>query len=73
MDIEKNLQSKKIINMIVNLAKTLGLIVIAEGIETEIQYNLLKEMGCDEFQGYYFSKPVTAEEFQAKWVENKKI
>ncbi len=73
MDIEKNLQSKKIINMIINLAKTLGLKVIAEGIETEIQYNMLKEMSCDEFQGYYFSKPLTVEEFQAKWINNKKI
>jgi len=51
--------------MIINLAKTLGLKVIAEGIETEIQYNMLKEMSCDEFQGYYFSKPLTVEEFQA--------
>lgn len=73
MDIDKNLQNKKIINMIVNLAKTLGLKVIAEGIETEIQYNMLKEMSCDEFQGYYFSKPLTVEEFQEKWLNNKKI
>jgi EAL domain-containing protein (putative c-di-GMP-specific phosphodiesterase class I) len=73
MDIDKNIQNKKIINMIINLAKTLGLRVIAEGIETEIQYNMLKEMSCDEFQGYYFSKPLTVEEFQERWLNNKKI
>lgn len=72
IDIDKNMQNKKIINMIINLAKTLGLKVIAEGVETEIQYNMLKEMGCDDFQGYYFSKPLVAEEFQEKWLSNIK-
>jgi diguanylate cyclase (GGDEF)-like protein/PAS domain S-box-containing protein len=73
MNISKNTQDIKIINMIINLAKSLGIKVLAEGIETEDQYNLLKEMGCDQFQGYYFSKPLTVEEFQEKWNNNKQI
>jgi len=52
MDIDKNLQNKKIINMIINLAKSLGIQVLAEGVETEVQYNILKGMGCDQYQGY---------------------
>lgn len=71
MDIDKNLQNKKIINMIINLAKSLGIQVLAEGVETEVQYNILKGMGCDQYQGYYFSKPLTVEDFQEKWANNK--
>ena len=36
--------------------------VVAEGVETEEQYRLLKEMGCNVIQGYYFSKPLPPEE-----------
>ena len=49
---------KKIIKMIINLAKSLDLKVLAEGVETEEQYKILKDWGCDEYQGYYFSKPL---------------
>jgi EAL domain-containing protein (putative c-di-GMP-specific phosphodiesterase class I) len=73
IDIDTNVQNKKIINMIVNLAKSLGLKIVVEGIETESQYTILKDMVCDAFQGYYFSKPLTVEEFQKKWFENKNI
>ena len=53
--------SKAIINMIISLSKNLGLDVIAEGIETEKQYNTLKKMGCDIIQGYYIGKGVEFE------------
>jgi diguanylate cyclase (GGDEF)-like protein/PAS domain S-box-containing protein len=71
MDIFSNNQNRKIINMIINLAKGLGLRVIAEGIETKEQYNELKELECDEFQGYYYSKPLTTEDFQNKWSQGE--
>jgi diguanylate cyclase (GGDEF)-like protein len=47
------------------LAKSFGLAVIAEGVETEAHLAHLGELGCDEYQGYYFSKPVPAAEAEA--------
>ncbi len=48
---------------IISLAHNLNLQVIAEGVETKAQLSYLRKQGCDEMQGYYFSKPVPAEEF----------
>jgi EAL domain-containing protein (putative c-di-GMP-specific phosphodiesterase class I) len=48
---------------IIVMAHKLGMKVIAEGIETKAQYRLLTEAGCDYGQGFLFSKPVPAEEF----------
>jgi EAL domain-containing protein (putative c-di-GMP-specific phosphodiesterase class I) len=47
---------------ILAMAKQLGLKVIAEGVETREQAELLMDNGCDEFQGYLYGKPVTADE-----------
>jgi EAL domain-containing protein (putative c-di-GMP-specific phosphodiesterase class I) len=52
-----------IVVAIVNLARTLGLKVVAEGVETEGQLAYLNLLHCDEWQGYLYSKPVPAEEF----------
>lgn len=48
---------------IINLAHNLKLSVIAEGVETEGQMNFLRRHGCDNIQGYYFSRPVPADQF----------
>jgi len=58
--INKNHKDEAIINVIIVLAKNLGLKVIAEGVETKEQLDFLKEQMCDEIQGYYFYKPMTA-------------
>jgi len=50
---------------IVVMAHKLGLKVIAEGVETEQQRDILRQIGCDYAQGYLYSKPVPAEEFEA--------
>ena len=52
-----------ILEHIVNMAQMLDMIVIAEGVENKEQLELLDEMGCDLFQGYYFSKPVAIDDF----------
>jgi len=55
---------------IATLARTLGLDLVAEGVETELQASLLGEFGCDEFQGYLYSRPLTPEAF-ASFVESR--
>ena len=50
---------------IVTLAQSLGLAVIAEGVETEAQRNFLAQHGCHAYQGYYFSRPLPLEQFEA--------
>ena len=45
------------------LAKALGMTVIAEGVETKEQLGYLKSVECDQLQGYYFSKPLTEDDF----------
>ncbi len=63
-DIPEDESSIKISKAIINLAHSLDKEVIAEGIETENQKNLLKSLDCDYAQGYLFSKPIPAEEFE---------
>lgn len=62
-DLPEDADSISITRAIIHMAHDLGLSIVAEGIETEAQHNLLQEMGCDISQGYYFSKPVDADTF----------
>src|SRR5947209_6217629 len=55
---------RNIVAMIVSLAHTLGLKVIAEGVEDTEQVHLLKELGCDQIQGFYVSAPVPAQQIE---------
>jgi diguanylate cyclase (GGDEF)-like protein/PAS domain S-box-containing protein len=64
-DVSTDPEDKAIAEAIIAIAKKLSLTVIAEGVETAEQRAFLREHGCDEMQGYYFSKPVAAEEFAA--------
>jgi diguanylate cyclase (GGDEF)-like protein/PAS domain S-box-containing protein len=58
-----------IVSSTIGLSKKLGLDVIAEGIEDRATAELLLEMGCPEGQGYFFGKPMSAEEFNRKFLE----
>ena len=51
-----------IVRMVIDLAHTLGMKVVAEGVETRAQAALLGEMGCDMAQGFYFARPLPPEE-----------
>ncbi|SNY55710.1 PAS domain S-box-containing protein/diguanylate cyclase (GGDEF) domain-containing protein [Arsukibacterium tuosuense] len=61
-DLLTDSQDKAIVNAIINMASNLGLKTIAEGVETAAQRDLLKHLGCDEMQGYYYSKPLLADQ-----------
>ena len=55
----------RILKVIVDIARSLSVPMVAEGVETEEQMLALRELGCDIVQGYYFSRPVPANEFEA--------
>jgi EAL domain-containing protein (putative c-di-GMP-specific phosphodiesterase class I) len=69
MDVNK--KSLRMIELILDIASYLQLPVIAEGVETEQQVKVLKELGCYIIQGYYFSKPLPAAEFE-KFIKEAK-
>ncbi|MDR2208605.1 MAG: bifunctional diguanylate cyclase/phosphodiesterase, partial [Azoarcus sp.] len=58
---------------VIGLAHALGLQVVAEGVETEEQHRFLIDHGCDSFQGYLFSRPVSASDFAQKLAGLKKV
>ncbi|MDX8380347.1 MAG: EAL domain-containing protein [Gallionella sp.] len=63
-DISDDPDDKAIVTAIINMASSLGIQTIAEGVETVEQLDFLREHGCDEVQGYFFSKPLPAEQFE---------
>jgi EAL domain-containing protein (putative c-di-GMP-specific phosphodiesterase class I) len=63
-DISHDVNDAAIVASIIALAHNLKLSVIAEGVETEAQLDYLRRQGCDEMQGYYFSRPLPAAEFE---------
>jgi len=62
-----------VVKAIIVMAHSLSLRVTAEGVETQQQLDFLAECGCNEFQGYYFSKPLPANEFEALVRSNKTL
>ncbi|OKY25156.1 bifunctional diguanylate cyclase/phosphodiesterase [Thalassotalea sp. PP2-459] len=61
-EIEHDERSKTIVNAIIVMAKSFGVNIVAEGIETEQQLSLLQNMGCEEAQGFYLAKPMPIED-----------
>lgn len=64
MDITSDEEDKIIVQTIISMAHSLGFRTVAEGVETLEHVKLLKEMECDQLQGYHFSKAVTKDEFE---------
>ncbi|MBN2824153.1 MAG: EAL domain-containing protein [Campylobacterales bacterium] len=63
-DILKDKDDATIVKTIINIANSFNLKSIAEGVESKEVLELIREFGCDEVQGYYFAKPMKAEEFR---------
>lgn len=66
-DMTLNPSNQTLVSAIINMAHNLNLIVTAEGVEEEEQARYLQMHSCDEIQGYYFSKPLPAEEFALQY------
>jgi EAL domain-containing protein (putative c-di-GMP-specific phosphodiesterase class I) len=71
--LRKNSKDRLIVSATISLAQTLGLAVVAEGVETARQAKQLLELGCDLAQGNYFAKPLTREETSAFLATNLRL
>ena len=60
LDLEGSADARAVVDAVVKLAQALGLKVVAEGVETEAQNQILRSLGCDELQGFLFAKPMSA-------------
>jgi len=70
-DLSNDSDDQAIVTAIIKLAKSMKMKTIAEGVETASQLEFLSEQGCDEIQGYYFSKPLPTDQFE-HFIKNKK-
>ena len=70
-DIETSKKNVRLVELILGIAKNMKVPVIAEGVETKGQLEILKKLGCQIIQGYYFSKPLPFDEFEEQ-ILNKK-
>ena len=64
-DLDDDANDRAIVSAIIRMAQALGMQTTAEGVETDGQLEFLREQGCDEGQGYLFSRPLPADEFEA--------
>lgn len=72
-DVTTNPEDAAIVQAIIGMAHSLGLSVVAEGVETEAQLNYLRAHQCDGMQGYFFSRPLDAEAFASLLRENRAL
>ncbi|MGY6275487.1 EAL domain-containing protein [Methylomonas sp. MgM2] len=73
INVTSNPSDAAIVRAVVGMAHSLGMRVIAEGVETEGQLGFLRGVGCEEIQGYYFSRPLPGNEFTALLRESRGI
>ena len=62
--IEDSKNGMIVVESVVSMAKRLGMQTVVEGVETQLQYDFIKSLGCEMIQGYYFSRPIPSEDFQ---------
>ena len=64
MSLDMSEKDSAVIRYMIQMAKTMDIRTIAEGIEQKFQVDMLKEYGCDMIQGYYFSRPLAAPDYE---------
>jgi EAL domain-containing protein (putative c-di-GMP-specific phosphodiesterase class I) len=70
IDMGEGPEGLALVSTIINLAHSMKLNVVAEGVETEEQSRLLRLLNCDEIQGYWFAQPMPRDVFEAKYLAN---
>ena len=71
-DLGRDSGDEALVEAMIQMARSLKLTIVAEGVETQEQLDCLKARGCDEVQGYYFSRPLPAAQFAA-WLEERTV
>ena len=69
-NLENNEKARTLIDCIIQMANRIHMLTLTEGVETETQMQLLKKMGCELVQGYYFSRPLPASEFEKSIIKD---
>ena len=70
-DMEQDERGTRLVALIVDIAKSLKIPVVAEGVETKEQLTILKDLGCEMVQGYYFSRPLPSSDFEDEFVRKQ--
>ena len=65
--IDKTKEDYEIAKAIINMSRGLGLSVVAEGVESESQLSVLRDLKCNTVQGYYYEKPMKVDELEKKY------
>ena len=60
-------RDERVVSAMINLANELGMQTVAEGVEEREQLECLKKLGCRKFQGYYFKRPMPAQDIELLW------
>jgi EAL domain-containing protein (putative c-di-GMP-specific phosphodiesterase class I) len=71
-EIEKSQETRFILDAVIDIAKSLGMSIVVEGIETEIQASIVQSFGCDKGQGYLFGAPILSDDM-TDWLMTSKL
>lgn len=70
-NIDTDKSEEQIVQAVINMSDALGINVIAEGVESKAQRDILVDLGCNEIQGFFYDRPLPSSEFEKKYLKNK--